>query len=108
MNCIIHFDVSFFEQIALGDSDNQNSVVYNGVNGTVAVTVHTPGILSCEDFQTFWIATDVNTLFVGYGAELFEDDFMRFTGENVHSVHAMGLQDSTLSNVEYEFFSSRG
>ena len=107
-NATFNFKISLLGQVAIGDSDNQNSVVYNSVNGNPGVIVHTPGILSCEDFRTFWVATDVDTLFVGYGAELFEDEFMRFTGENVHYIHAMGLQESQFSNVEYEFFSIRG
>ena len=88
--------------------DNKYTIIYRSVGGDIAVMYYTTNILSCDEFRTFWVGLKENILIVGRGAQLFENEIMRFFGENVHYIQSLGLTDTKGGEVSYELFSLRG
>ena len=78
-------------EIALGIKDNVNSVIRNA-KGTNHVTVLTQGILSCDEYRTFWVQwVNGSGIYVGEGPEVGVDEVIRLIDRVDEDIKAPGF-----------------
>lgn len=102
--------VSYYFDI--GISSDSSTVLYKWIDGAfrMLMTRVTPGVLSCDVMRDYWVAFNVDNMFVFGTGKNMEHTLLTYTDVTPATVHALSLKSSNKDNedAEWEFLKSQG
>ncbi len=95
-------------EITLGYNKNDYTILRKVFCGDINVLKHTPNILSCNEYHSFWLHWASNTISVGYGAYVGYGEILSYTDNTLHSIQYIGLIGLQSADVSFEVFHITG
>lgn len=90
-------------------NNNQEVGIFERYGGPETKTAIVPDILDCYAFRTFWITWSSNSIAIGQGGNFYEGLLLEMqTNARLHTVQALGIGSSHLTDLDYEFINIQG
>lgn len=77
--------------VELGLKNDSYSYIREPATGATLASIHTPGVLNCNYYRSFWIGWFRNSIEVGYGYDIGQNVFMRWDSGSAHRIRAAGF-----------------
>ncbi|KAJ8974118.1 hypothetical protein NQ317_019900 [Molorchus minor] len=104
-------------RITIGDAENSNTHIGRGKHGTISTcnvsfsgygiqltSIETPGILSEDEWKTFWITWERNTISFGNGSVPYNNTLLKWRMDKKIKIQQLGFASSWGTPAEFRIW----
>ncbi len=81
-------------EMVIGDHNNTRTLLRDSIGGSILAQSVTPGILSCDQYRTFWLSWTIHSIRFGVGNHVGQQEYLTWIAPTVRHIASIGLTTS--------------